>query len=126
MKRVSFIHTGLRVAVLAVLALPLAAAAPKKAATPPPTQANTTTTPPGKPTPTTYKNPKLRGWINDTPDTGQFLADSVWLLRVGPRVTKVEQFVERWYASYPEDRPGQDSWVACSSSRASWPRKCWA
>src|SRR5206468_2051533 len=50
-----------------------------------------------------------RGWINDTPDTGQFLADSVWLLRVGPRVTTAGRFVEDYFASYPEYRPAQDS-----------------
>ena len=67
------------------------------------------TTPPGKLTPANFHSPKLRGWINDVPDTGQFLADSVWILRVGPRVTTVGDFVREWFASYPEYRPGQDS-----------------
>jgi hypothetical protein len=43
------------------------------------------------------------------PDTGQFLADSVWLLRVGPRLTTVGDYVRNWFNSYPEFRPGQDS-----------------
>ncbi len=64
---------------------------------------------PNRPVPGKYTNPKLVGWINDVPDTGQFLADSVWVLRVGPRVTTVGDFVEGWFASYPEYRPGQDS-----------------
>ena len=54
-------------------------------------------------------HPKFKGWINNVPDTGQFLADSVWLLRVGPRVSTVGTFIERWFAAYPPDRPGQDS-----------------
>ncbi len=68
-----------------------------------------TTTPPGKLTPSNFHSPKLRGWINDVPDTGQFLADSVWILRVGPRVTTVGEYVRLWFASYPEYRPPQDS-----------------
>jgi len=55
------------------------------------------------------KHPKFRGWINDVPDTGQFLPDSVWLLRVGPRVTTVGDFVERWFNSFAEYRPAADS-----------------
>jgi len=55
------------------------------------------------------RNPKFRGWINATPDTGQFLPDSVWLLQVGPRVTRVGDFVERWFGAYPEFRPAPDS-----------------
>jgi parvulin-like peptidyl-prolyl isomerase len=47
--------------------------------------------------------------VNDVPDTGQFLADSVWVLRVGPRVATVGDFVREWFNSYPEYRPGQDS-----------------
>ena len=64
---------------------------------------------PNKPVPGKFTHPKLKGWINDTPDTGQFLPDSVWLLRVGPRVTTVGSFVANWFASYPEFRPAQDS-----------------
>jgi parvulin-like peptidyl-prolyl isomerase len=55
------------------------------------------------------KNPKFRGWVNNQPDTGQFLPDSVWILRVGPRVTTVGDFVREWFASFPAYRPGQDS-----------------
>jgi len=65
--------------------------------------------PPGKLTPANFHSPKLRGWINDVPDTGQFLADSVWLLRVGPRVTTAGDYVREWFNSYPEYRPAQDS-----------------
>lgn len=64
---------------------------------------------PNKPVPGKFTHPKLRGWINDVPDTGQFLADSVWLARVGPRVTTVGSYVREWYGSYPEYRPAQDS-----------------
>ncbi len=64
---------------------------------------------PNKPVPGKFTHPKLKGWINDVPDTGQFLADSVWLLRVGPRVTTVRGYLESWFTSYPEYRPAQDS-----------------
>ena len=64
---------------------------------------------PNKPVPGKFTSPKLKGWINDVPDTGQFLPDSVWLLRVGPRVTTVGDYVRNWFGSYPEFRPGQDS-----------------
>src|SRR4029077_17595378 len=63
----------------------------------------------GTPAPGEFTSPKLKGWINGVPDTGQFLPDSVWLLRVGPRVSTAATFVERWFAAYPPDRPGQDS-----------------
>ena len=68
-----------------------------------------TPTDPHKLTPANFRSPKLRGWINDVPDTGQFLADSVWLMRVGPRVTTVGGYVGEWFSSYPEYRPGTDS-----------------
>lgn len=90
--------------------------AARAAGTPPPAKAAlpsrpapTPATPPGKLTPANFTSPKLNGWINDVPDTGQFLADSVWILRVGPRVTTVGDFIREWFSSYPEYRPGQDS-----------------
>src|SRR5262245_7863154 len=64
---------------------------------------------PNKPVPGKFTHPKLKGWINDVPDTGQFLPDSVWLLRVGPRVTTVGSYVASWFTSYPEFRPATDS-----------------
>ena len=64
---------------------------------------------PNKPVPGKFTSPKLKGWINDVPDTGQFLPDSVWLLRVGPRVTTVGDYVRNWFTSYPEYRPSPDS-----------------
>ena len=64
---------------------------------------------PNKPVPGKFTSPKLRGWINDVPDTGQFLPDSVWLLRVGPRVHTVGDYVQKWFTSYPEFRPSPDS-----------------
>lgn len=64
---------------------------------------------PNKPTPATFKSPKLRRWINDVPDTGQFLPDTAVILRVGPRVTTVGDFVREYFNSYPEFRPAPDS-----------------
>jgi hypothetical protein len=116
MKRVSFVHAGARIAVLAALALPIVVAAAPKPASPKPASSKATTpatTPPVSPPKqrdtNVTSNPKFKGWVNDVPDTGQFLPDSVWLLRVGPRVTTVGRYVEGWFRSYPEDRPGQDS-----------------
>lgn len=82
----------------------IAAAPPSRPATGVPKPAD-----PNRPVPGKFTHPKLKGWINDVPDTGQFLADSVWLLRVGPRVTTVGEYVATWFSSYPEFRPGQDS-----------------
>lgn len=48
-------------------------------------------------------------YVNGVPDTGQFLPDSVWLIQVGPRVTNVGQFVNAYFDSYAEYRPGVDS-----------------
>ncbi len=90
---------------------PLASHAQDSRPHPPSRPAAGTPTPvdPNKPVPGKFTHPKLRGWINDVPDTGQFLPDSVWLLRVGPRVTTVGTYVSQWYSSYPEYRPPQDS-----------------
>lgn len=104
----SSLHLRPRLTLLLVL-LPLAlttiaAAPPSRPATGVPR-----TVDPNKPVPGKFTHPKLKGWINDVPDTGQFLPDSVWLLRVGPRVTTVGDYVATWFSSYPEFRPGQDS-----------------
>jgi parvulin-like peptidyl-prolyl isomerase len=107
-------------ALAALLAVAASAAAPapaRAAADAPPAKAKLTSRPatgskpaqPGALTPDNFHSPKLRGWINDVPDTGQFLADSVWILRVGPRVSTVGDFLHQWFASYPEYRPSQDS-----------------
>ncbi len=80
----------------AVASVALASAAPAAAA-------------PETLTPKNFKSPKLRGWINGVPDTGQFLADSVVIMRVGDRVTTSRDYIREWYASYPEFRPMHDS-----------------
>ena len=66
-------------------------------------------TKPVKLTPENFKSPKLRGWVNGIPDTGQFLPDSVVLLRVGDRVTRTSDYVSAYFRSYPEYRPAPDS-----------------
>ncbi|HEY6194208.1 MAG TPA: peptidyl-prolyl cis-trans isomerase [Candidatus Eisenbacteria bacterium] len=100
---------------LSLLAFPAARAdasakpaAPRNARKAPPPVA-TATPAPARLDASTFHSPKLRGWVNDTPDTGQFLPDSVWLVRVGPRVTRAGDFVREWFSSYPEYRPMQDS-----------------
>src|ERR1700693_2722653 len=99
---------------LALLALPAGAGAtavakPKKARPASPAAASAPAPAAVTLDPNTFRSPKLRGWINDTPDTGQFLPDSVWLLRVGPRMTTAGDYVREWFNSYPEYRPMQDS-----------------
>ena len=43
------------------------------------------------------------------PPPGGFLPDTAWLVRVGPRITRVRDFVQLYYDSYPEYRPAPDS-----------------
>ena len=64
---------------------------------------------PAKLTPQNFHSPKLRGWINGEPDTGQYLADSVVIMRVGDRVTTTKDYIREYFSSYPEFRPSQDS-----------------
>jgi len=100
---------------LAALSLSLAAALTGSLAAPAPAGKRSSPKPPAAKAGATSaatdvtKHPKFRGWINSVPDTGQFLPDSVWLLQVGPRVTRVADFVERWFGAYPEFRPPPDS-----------------
>src|SRR5689334_6218931 len=51
----------------------------------------------------------LTGYVNGVPDTGQFLPDTTWLIRVGPRVTRARDFVNSYFTSDPQYRPGVDS-----------------
>ena len=55
--------------------------------------------------PTPAATPTL---LNGKPDAG-FIADTVVLCRVGPRTTRVSDFVRLYFASYIEDRPDADS-----------------
>ena len=109
MKRLSSIATTLLLAILAV-PLALAQSGDGKTIFPSrPASGSVRPVDPSKPVPGKFTHPKLRGWINDVPDTGQFLADSVWLVRVGPRVTTVGDFVAKYFNTYPEYRTSQDS-----------------
>lgn len=99
---------------LALLASPLMAATTTAPAKAPAKPAVTTPAPAKKPgsrsvPPEVLANPKLHGFINDVPDTGQFLADTTWLVRVNDRVTTAREFVGLWFASHPEYRPSPDS-----------------
>ncbi len=51
----------------------------------------------------------IRAYINGVPDTGQFLPDTAWLVRVDGRVTRASDFVERWFGGDPNYRPAPDS-----------------
>lgn len=111
MKRLSSIAVALLLASLPFAALAQEGSTQRPVFRPPsrPAQGPQTPVDPNKPVPGKFTHPKLKGWINDVPDTGQFLADSVWVLRVGPRVTTAGEFVSKYFSSYPEYRPPQDS-----------------
>jgi len=47
--------------------------------------------------------------IDGVPDTGQFLPDTAWMVRVNDRVTTAGEFNDRYFSSFPEDRPAPDS-----------------
>lgn len=48
-------------------------------------------------------------WINDEPDTGQFLADTVLIARVEDRTIRARGYLETYFGSYAEYRPRPDS-----------------
>jgi hypothetical protein len=48
-------------------------------------------------------------WVNDEPDTGQFLPDTTLLARVGDREIRVGDYVDAYFRSYAEYRPRPDS-----------------
>jgi PPIC-type peptidyl-prolyl cis-trans isomerase-like protein len=106
MKRAAWLRVSLIVILLCALATPFEAMAQFGSR---PASGTAKPVDSKKPVPGKFTHPKLKGWINDIPDTGQFLPDSVWLLRVGPRVTTVGSYLRSWFASYPEYRPTQDS-----------------
>src|SRR5436190_1407517 len=58
-------------------------------------------------TPDTTKK-RVVSYVNDEPDTGQFLPDSVLLGRVEKRTISVRDYVESYFASYAEYRPRPD------------------
>lgn len=47
--------------------------------------------------------------VGGVADTGQFLADTVVVLRVGPRVVRVSEYVDAYFASMADVRPAPDS-----------------
>ncbi|HEY2954454.1 MAG TPA: peptidyl-prolyl cis-trans isomerase [Candidatus Eisenbacteria bacterium] len=100
---------GLKLATLAV-PLALAFATPSHPAPPrawkPPSQR------PGAPAESAAAAPAKRRpvrWINDQPDTGQFLPDTVLLARVNDRVIRVRDYVAAYFRAYAPDRPLPDS-----------------
>lgn len=48
-------------------------------------------------------------YYDGIPDTGQFLPDTTVLGRVNDRVIRIRDFVDTYYSSYAEYRPGADS-----------------
>src|SRR5262245_41647995 len=42
-------------------------------------------------------------------DTGQFVPDTTWMVRVGPRTIVAQEFVGLYFDSYAEYRPSSDS-----------------
>ncbi len=95
-------------AVLCLLALSgVVNAAPQAGQETPPARAQVGS---GAPAPPAKSGPKTPRMIyNTVPDTGQFLPDSVVLVRVNDRVIRVGEFVERFFNSWAEFRPRPDS-----------------
>src|SRR5262245_36655612 len=77
---------------------------------PAPTQ-TTPWTPPRPALPTTPDSTPRRPvrWVNDEPDTGQFLPDTTLLGRVAKREIRVGGYVNSFFSSYAEFRPKPDS-----------------
>ena len=50
-----------------------------------------------------------RTFVDGTPDTGQFLPDTFTICRVGPRRTRVFDYVANYFHAYAEYRPKPDS-----------------
>ena len=61
-------------------------------------------TPVAAPAPTAHDHRQER-WINDQPDTGQFLPDSALLARVADRRIRVGDYVDAYFRTYAEYRP---------------------
>ena len=55
------------------------------------------------------RNQRPERWVNDQPDTGQFLPDSVLLARVADRRIRVADYLDAYFRSYAEYRPRPDS-----------------
>ena len=96
----------------AMLALVAIAPHARSAAAAPPARAGAPATRPGGPAMNahvTASGTPIRAYINGVPDTGQFLPDTVTLARVNDRRITVRDYVQNYFNSYAEDRPGQDS-----------------
>lgn len=68
-----------------------------------------TSTKPSTWKPTPKPQPAGLRTYNGIPDTGQFLPDTTWLVRVGPRSIGAKEFVDLYFDSYAEYRPSSDS-----------------
>src|SRR5438874_1241899 len=109
----AFFSLALSIAALGAADPSICGAAPAKKSAP---SAHATSPPPaaspapaaGKAAPASGAPRRIR-YIGSVPDTGQFLPDTTWLLQVGPRVTRVGDYIERWFGAYPEFRPPPDS-----------------
>lgn len=91
---------------IAVLFAALAPGSPPTA-----TAAPATWTPPRPALPATPDSAARRhvNWVNDEPDTGQFLPDTTLLARVAKREIRVGGYVNAFFSSYAEFRPRPDS-----------------
>lgn len=98
MKWVSLLSLG--VALIASSACAQARPKPYVPKTPPPATA---------PAPAPATSQRTPEFINGVRDVGQFLPDTTVLARIGPRVVKTVDYVEAYFAQYPEYRPAPDS-----------------
>jgi parvulin-like peptidyl-prolyl isomerase len=99
---------GFKLAALAA-ACALGLAAPSHPAPSKPWTPGRATQVPGAPAESAAAAKRPVRFINDEPDTGQFLPDSVLLARVADREIRVRNYVETYFRSYAEYRPRPDS-----------------
>ena len=90
-------------AIAGCVAASLAATAPGASGATPAVAPTTTASP------TPSGAPSAVHFIDGIRDTGQFLPDSVVVLRVDNRPVRVREYVESYFNSYAEDRPKSDS-----------------
>ena len=98
MKLASLVSLGL--ALIAVSAVAQPRPKPYVPKTPPPAVA-----PPAAP----EAGGRTPEYINGVRDVGQFLPDTTVIVRVGARVVRAADYVEAYFAQYPEYRPAPDS-----------------
>jgi hypothetical protein len=94
---------------LCCCAAALAASTPPAGKSAPAKKSSTASHGAAKPVPLAESAPKGRSFVGAILDSGQFLPDTFVICRVGPRATRVGQYIRDYFDSYMEYRPAQDS-----------------